>query len=321
MSISGSLSIPLTWRDEGLGGRVCRGSNRHICEMLVIKVLRMKFDLEGLFITLSDRSLISKELLPFARIGIKNFKVAMEMESDDSFKLNTSLDSLSVTDIRKTCEWLRESEDDEPLRVSYFPDCVEGAVVAQVSKDAEGHMMVEATLETLTVVLVMDFLISFEHFFGIPIQKTLDNNKSLLASISTPSFLPSFFLFSEALYFSMFFFFFFLFCFFNKIEENQPKNTKKKGSSSIPAELTTSLKILLKKTRAMIILDCRQVTFFFVFFHLNLFILFFPFYTASIRCDLPWIRANFGHHGGKRQAESSSNSRHTWGRGGAATQP
>jgi hypothetical protein len=149
----------------------------------------MKFDLEGLFITLSDRSLISKELLPFARIGIKNFKVAMEMESDDSFKLDTSLDSLSVTDIRKTCEWMRESEDDEPLRVSYFPDCVEGAVVAQVSKDAEGHMMVEATLETLTVVLVMDFLISFEHFFGIPIQKTLDNNKALLASISTSSLL------------------------------------------------------------------------------------------------------------------------------------
>jgi len=220
-------------------------------------VLRMKFDLEGLFITLNDRSLISKDLLPFARIGIQNFKVAMEMASDDSFKLNAALDSLSVTDIRETCEWLKQSEEDEPFGPTFFPDCVDGAIVAQVTKDAEGHMMVEASLETLKVVLVIDFLISFEHFFGVPIQKTLEQNKKLLDSISI---FPTPFLFLIDLNWGTDYVISFL------VEENQPKSKpKSKGSSSLPAELTTSLKVSLKNTRAMLILDCRQV-FIFTFF-------------------------------------------------------
>ena len=140
----------------------------------------MNLDLEGLFITFNDRSLKSRELLPLARVGITNFKVLIGVESDDSFKLNVTLDSLSVKDIRKSCEWLATTDRNGP---SFFPDCVESSVVAQVVKDGEGHMMVEATLETLKVVLVVDFLASLEHFFRIPIVGVLERNQKLLDSL------------------------------------------------------------------------------------------------------------------------------------------
>lgn len=98
-------------------------------------MLQLNLIMEGLYITFSDRAQETKTLYPLARVGIQAVDIALGINSDNSLKLDASLNNLSVQDLRTISEWLEIPENSV---VTYYPDCLQSSLLANLSIDKDG---------------------------------------------------------------------------------------------------------------------------------------------------------------------------------------